>query len=141
VLTHSPGATGRKASKWAGATGPQNVFFRNYMQKQLTKDGPYTNWNTYELGDSEFDTMWQYGWGSLALRYQHLTLDGSTPLDDWAGHENVQYNVHPAAGVNSGRSDSFDSLFLESVSSVGLGSWYNSVTGCASSAARPRLFS
>jgi hypothetical protein len=68
---------GRKAVKWSGATGPQNVVHANTMSKQTTEGGPYTPYY-------DESTVYQFGWDGRA--YRHLMLDGE-PIADWAGHE------------------------------------------------------
>ncbi|MBJ6761267.1 cellulose binding domain-containing protein [Myxococcaceae bacterium JPH2] len=93
---------GKKAVKWSGATGPQNVFFHNSLRKQLGSDSaPYTDFY------SETARVYQFGWSGSG--YQHLDIAG-TPIADWAHHETADYSG--GHGVDATRTDSEDSLFL-----------------------------
>ncbi|MER5931716.1 glycosyl hydrolase family 8 [Streptomyces sp. NPDC002054] len=99
---------GPKAVKWSGATGPQNVFFRNDLGKQTTAGGPYQAYypdrqRLYQLGSSAADPS----------TYQHLAANGS-PIPDWAGRENLDYSKAPHAGVHASSTDPAASLFLKS---------------------------
>ncbi|MFB8079395.1 discoidin domain-containing protein [Streptomyces sp. NPDC056013] len=99
---------GRKAVKWSGATGPQNVFYGNDLSKQTAAGGAYQPYyadrrRLYQLGSAAAD----------ASAYQHLTENGA-PVPDWAGRENLDYSRAPHAGVNATRTDSSGSLFLKS---------------------------
>jgi hypothetical protein len=91
---------GKKAVKWSGATGPQNVVYANTMAKQTTKDGPYTPY----LDPS---TVYQYGWDGQA--YHHLSHDGE-PIADWAGNETTDFTA--GDGVDTSVPNPGGSLFL-----------------------------
>lgn len=69
-------ATGAKAGKWSGATGPQNVFFNNTLKKQRTSGGAYTDYQPYYAADgSSAHTIFQFGWDRATTHgsmYQHL---------------------------------------------------------------------
>jgi hypothetical protein len=93
---------GRKAVKWSGATGPQNVFFNNTMAKQLTQNGPYTDFYP------DRHRVYQFGWDGSA--YRHLS-DDRGPIPDWAGHEQADYTA--GNGVDNSRTDPAHSLFLK----------------------------
>jgi hypothetical protein len=94
---------GQKAVKWSGATGPQNVVFRNTMTKQLTEGGEPTPYY------ADRSTIYQFGWDGT--RYLHLSRDGE-PIADWAGNENTDFSGN---GVDTSRTDAGPSLFLETV--------------------------
>jgi hypothetical protein len=91
---------GAKAVKWSGATGPQNVFFNNVLAKQLTDNGPYTDFY------ADRHRVYQFGWDGTA--YRHLAGDAG-PIQDWAGHETDDFTGH---GVDASRIDPAQSLFL-----------------------------
>ncbi|KZV95915.1 hypothetical protein EXIGLDRAFT_706480 [Exidia glandulosa HHB12029] len=58
-------STGAKASKWSGATGPQNVFHRNYMLKSFVPGGgvvDYLPYFTRDASKSKNTVIWQFGW-------------------------------------------------------------------------------
>lgn len=96
---------GKKAVKWSGATGPQNVFFNNVLRKQVGNDtAPYADFY------SEPSRVYQFGWSGTA--YKHLDLNG-TPIADWAHAETLDYSG--GHGVDSTRTDTAPSLFLISV--------------------------
>jgi hypothetical protein len=94
---------GRKAVKWSGATGPQNVVYANTMAKQTTEDGPYTPY----LDES---TVYQFGWDGHA--YRHLTRDGQ-PIADWAGNELTDFTG--GNGIDTSVTAPGPSLFLVQV--------------------------
>lgn len=91
---------GKKAVKWSGATGPQNVVYANTMAKQTTENGPFTPY----LDPS---TVYQYGWDGHA--YHHLSHDGE-PIADWAGNETADYTN--GDGVDTSVTAPGPSLFL-----------------------------
>lgn len=88
-------ATGPKATKWSGASGPQNVFLNNTMAKQLTAGGAYIPYY------SAANQVYQFGWDSTGqgTSYVHLSKNGSL-LPDWSGNETLDYSVNPNTGVN-----------------------------------------
>jgi hypothetical protein len=107
---------GEKASKWSGATGPQNVFFNNILQKQLSPNAPYQDYFHYYISNgSKAHTIFQFGWdrdtpnGSY---WEHLSK-GGVKISDWAGNETVDFSLAPQTGVNALRTDSSVSLFLK----------------------------
>jgi hypothetical protein len=91
---------GRKAVKWSGATGPQNVVYANTMTKQATEGGPYVPY----LDES---TVYQFGWDGRA--YQHLARGGE-PIADWAGNELTDFTA--GGGVDTSVTAPGPSLFL-----------------------------
>ncbi|KAJ7290615.1 hypothetical protein C8J57DRAFT_1493324 [Mycena rebaudengoi] len=113
-------STGSKASKWSGATGPQNVFYRNYMLKAFTAGSDQVEYQPYFARDGSLSTfVWQFGWDRntpLGSRYQHLSNDGSNLLFDWQGHEQDTFMTSPNVGVNGQLTDQYTSLFLRDVS-------------------------
>jgi hypothetical protein len=75
-------STGHKAVKWAGASGPRNVFFDNTTTKQVTAgaaDTPYYPDHT---------RIYQFGWDGTA--FHHLDVGGK-PITDWARNEPRDY--------------------------------------------------
>ncbi|MEJ2852050.1 MULTISPECIES: cellulose binding domain-containing protein [unclassified Saccharothrix] len=97
---------GKKAVKWSGATGPQNVFFNNDLAKQTTPGGAYV---PYYASQS---TVYQFGWNGSS--YQHLAQAG-TPIPDWARRETLDYT---GSGVHTALTDPGPSLFLKSLSTT-----------------------
>ncbi|MGH3646041.1 MAG: discoidin domain-containing protein, partial [Micromonosporaceae bacterium] len=96
---------GKKAVKWSGATGAQNVFFNNAMRKQLTSDtAPYQDYYP------DRHRIYQFGWNGTG--YQHLDA-GGTPIADWAHNEQRDYTG--GHGVDASKTDPGESLFLKSV--------------------------
>ena len=94
---------GKKAVKWSGATGPQNVVYRNTMTKQTTEGGdavPYY---------ADKDTVYQFGWDGTT--YLALSKDG-TSIDDWAGNETADFSGN---GVDTSMTDPGPSLFLKTL--------------------------
>ncbi|MFD1050898.1 toprim domain-containing protein, partial [Kibdelosporangium lantanae] len=87
---------GRKAVKWSGATGPQNVFFNNEMTKESTEFYP------------DHHRIYQFGWNGAD--YQPLS-DATGPIPDWAGHELDDF-TH-GNGIDATRTDPGPSLFLK----------------------------
>ncbi|KAJ7204910.1 hypothetical protein C8J57DRAFT_1485235 [Mycena rebaudengoi] len=120
VESHVEGrSTGSKASKWSGATGPQNVFYRNYMLKAFTPGSAQDEYQPYFARDGSLSNIvWQFGWDRhtpLGTRYQHLSNDGSNLLFDWQGHEQDRFMTSPNVGVNGQLKDDYTSLFLRDV--------------------------
>ncbi|KZW01910.1 hypothetical protein EXIGLDRAFT_829812 [Exidia glandulosa HHB12029] len=115
-------STGNKASAWSGASGPQNVFYRNNMTKAFkagASEGDYTPY--FKSDGSASSTVWQFGWdraSTTGSHYQQLSLDGTDPLPDWASHEQTAFQSDPAAGVNARLEDQCGSLFLKDASSI-----------------------
>lgn len=96
---------GKKAVKWSGATGPQNVLFNNTMSKQTVAGGEPT------ACYADRHTIYQFGWDGTT--YQHLSEHGA-PIDDWAGHELTDFTG--GNGVDATRTDPGPSLFLVATS-------------------------
>ncbi|MGW6746200.1 hypothetical protein ACWGDX_36625 [Streptomyces sp. NPDC055025] len=96
---------GKKAVKWSGASGPQNVFFNNEMLKQIAPE--QDKWVNYYPARR---TIYQFGWGSG--KWQHLTA-GTSPIQDWQGSELRYYGA--SSGVGDSRSDDRESLLLERI--------------------------
>ncbi|MFD9896150.1 hypothetical protein ACFWY9_42950 [Amycolatopsis sp. NPDC059027] len=95
---------GKKAVKWSGATGPQNVFFGNTMTKQTAANGPFVPYYP------DRNRVYQFGWDGAG--YRHLA-EGGTPIPDWASREQADYTG--GNGVDATRTDPARSLFLKSV--------------------------
>ncbi|KAH7333771.1 hypothetical protein B0J17DRAFT_137113 [Rhizoctonia solani] len=113
---------GEKASKWSGASGPRNVFYRNYMIKQQVDGGDYVEYRPYFARDGSLSSkIWQLGWDSQSptgTRYTHLSLENRALIKDWQGHELVDFSQSPAYGANSLLEDPHTSLFLKDVSAA-----------------------
>ena len=94
---------GAKAGNWSGATGPQNVFFRNVLTKQRSQDGAFEDFAPYYTADGRLDTvLFQLGWSRetpLGSTWEPLSIDG-VPIDDWAGNETVDFSSGENLGVN-----------------------------------------
>jgi hypothetical protein len=94
---------GRKAVKWSGASGPQNVFFNNTLAHQVSQGGEYAPYLAAP------GVVQQFGWDGSG--YAHLERDGE-PITDWAGNEEHDFS---GAGVDTSLSDPGPSLFLTTV--------------------------
>lgn len=103
-------AAGEHAGGWAGASGPQNIFFRNIMKKQLQPNGPYV---TYEPYGTNNNTIYQFGWSrdtSTGTKWEHLALN-AIPLVTWTHQETKNYLAAPNTGVNGNCTYAGTSLF------------------------------
>ncbi|KAF8918444.1 hypothetical protein CPB85DRAFT_84634 [Mucidula mucida] len=114
-------AAGEKASKWSGASGYQNVFYRNYMIKQQVDGGEFLEYLPYFAKDGSLSQkIWQLGWDNQSpagSRYAHLATESGI-LKDWNGFEKVDFSVEPNYGANSFLEDPHTSLFLKDVSAA-----------------------
>ncbi|MGR7000611.1 hypothetical protein ACU686_25440 [Yinghuangia aomiensis] len=90
--------------KWSGASGPDNVFFRNEMTKQTTKDGPYQPYY------ADRTRIYRFGWDGSG--YRPLSQSG-TPITDWAGNE--QKDFTGGQGVDASGTFDGPSIFLKAV--------------------------
>jgi len=113
-------STGAKASKWSGATGPQNVFFRNTMLKAFAANSKEAAYSPYYVDDGSLSsTAWLFGWDRKSndgSTYQGLAdNDGSTLLQDWQDHEQDSFMASPNVGVNGNIKDSQPSLFFKDI--------------------------
>ncbi|KAG8713614.1 hypothetical protein FRC11_011611, partial [Ceratobasidium sp. 423] len=125
---------GEKASKWSGASGPRNIFYRNYMIKQQVDGGSYDEYRPYFARDGSLSSkVWQLGWDSQSpagIRYAHLSLENRAPIKDWQSHELVDFSQSPAYGANSFIEDPHTSLFLKDVSAAaGTIATYSGIAG------------
>ncbi|MFC4502148.1 MULTISPECIES: NucA/NucB deoxyribonuclease domain-containing protein [Streptomyces] len=96
---------GKKAVKWSGSSGPQNVFFNNEMLKEVNPDSD--TWVNY------YPVRWkvyQFGWDGAG--WQHLSA-GQSSIRDWQGNELRYYGAN--SGVDDTLTDDQKSLFLNSV--------------------------
>lgn len=113
---------GEKASKWSGATGPQNVFFNNILQKQISAGDPhpYEDYSHYYISNgSKAHTIFQFGSSRETgdgSQWEHLSVDGVNNIADWAGNEREDFSVNPKKGVNALLTDVGSSLFLKDAS-------------------------
>lgn len=105
---------GAKAGKWSGATGPQNVFYRNVLTKQVVPEGPYEDYAPYYAADGRTDSIiFQLGWSRetpLGSQWEPLSIAGE-PIADWQGHETVDFSAGDHTGVNA-RQFAEPSLYL-----------------------------
>ncbi|MGW2050270.1 endonuclease/exonuclease/phosphatase family protein [Streptomyces sp. NPDC001858] len=100
-------AAGPKAGKWAGSSGPRNVFHNNILKKQLTRGGPFLDYApygtragiAYVFGSNKDDTS----------QFQHLSQDGQA-IADWTDRENLDYQDKGVVALEVGNRQS---LFLE----------------------------
>ena len=112
-------AAGQKAVKWAGSSGPRNVFYGNEMSKQAgSASGPYEEYY------ADRQRIYQFGWDGQG--WHHLD-SGGTPIADWAGHEKDDYTG--GHGVDASTTDPGPSLFLKSLDAKGPGSAPEATTG------------
>lgn len=93
-------AAGKKAVKWSGSSGPNNVFFNNALKKQLSYGAAYTDYY------ADHNRLYRFGWG--ASGWTHLA-GGGAPIADWAHNELLDYTGN---GVDSSATSTNDSLFL-----------------------------
>ena len=106
-------AAGKKAVKWSGSSGPNNVFFNNFMRKQLVNGtNPYTDYEAY----SDTSRIYQMGIDDAGA-FHPLDVAGE-PIPDWDGRETVDFAGH---GVVSSRTDAGQSLFLNAPTLDGYG--------------------
>ena len=107
--------SGAHASKWSGATDPQNVFYNNVMKKQLAAGAPFDDYAPYYRSDgSTSRTIFQLGWDRATTNgsaWEHLKMNG-IPVASWGGNETVDFSASPDAGVNANRTHTAASLFL-----------------------------
>ncbi|KAB5588575.1 hypothetical protein CTheo_7981 [Ceratobasidium theobromae] len=111
-----------------------NVFYRNYMIKQQTDGGEYIEYRPYFARDGSLSpAVWQLGWDNdspAGTHYAHLSLENRVLLDDWQGHEQVDFSKEPAHGANSFLNDPHTSLFLKDVTAAtGSVASYSSIAG------------
>lgn len=95
---------GKKAVKWSGATGPNNVFHNNTMTKQLEPGGDRLPFY------SEPGVVYRFGWDGT--RYRHL-VSGGEPIADWAHNERLDYTG--GNGVHITTPSPGESIFLKTV--------------------------
>ncbi|WBQ07742.1 RHS repeat-associated core domain-containing protein [Kribbella sp. CA-293567] len=106
-------AAGKKAVKWSGSSGENNVFHNNHLRKQLGDETQqFTDYQLYS------DRSKLYRFGSDGGEFKHLTADG-TAISDWATMEERDYTG--GNGVDVSKSDGARSIFLKSISQSGYG--------------------
>ncbi|MFC8540955.1 RICIN domain-containing protein [Streptomyces sp. NPDC057244] len=104
-------AAGAKAAKWAGSSGPQNVFHDNVLSKQLAPGGPYVEYAPYTRGGTGAQPVFQFGSAPDAPgRFLHLARGGS-PISDWNGNETADFTG--GAGINASHTAPVTSVFLD----------------------------
>lgn len=109
-------ATGPKAGKWSGSSGPRNVLFNNDMSKQSSVGGAFKPYTAYTTESSEPHRIIQMGWDRDTHEGSHwlpLRNANGTMLNDWSGSESVDFSKAPYSGVNSEMSVNKTSLFLK----------------------------
>ncbi len=107
-------AAGRKAIKWSGSSGPQNVFYHNTLTKQLTPGGPFIPYQPYTLDSPgvESDTIFEFGSDSSNPRsFRHLSQGGAL-IPDWNHNETLDYAGEGIVALTGRRRPS---LFLRHV--------------------------
>ncbi len=106
-------ATGPKAIKWSGSSGPQNVFYNNTMLKQTTSGGDYVPYAPY---GTQTGTAFEFGSDDNdPAKFHHLSQNGQL-VPDWAGRETASY---VGQGVATRDMGSRPSLFLRDTGSGG----------------------
>jgi hypothetical protein len=93
-------ASGAHGGNWAGASGPQNVFYNNTLQKQLSSGGDYEDFAPYGASPG---VVFMFGWdrdSGAGSHWVHLAADGER-IDSWTSHEQVPYQNEPNAGINA----------------------------------------
>ncbi|HZG56038.1 discoidin domain-containing protein [Paenibacillus sp.] len=84
---------GPHASKWSGATGENNVFFNNNMQKQQSAGAAYTSYAPYD----QTNRIYQIGWDGSG--WAHLEKPDGTLIGTWTYNETVDFSASPNSGV------------------------------------------
>lgn len=108
-------ATGPKAGKWSGSSGPRNILFNNTLSKQTLTGGAYLPYQPYTAERLPAGTVIQMGWDRETAEgssWQHLTL-GSSLLPDWSGEETTDFATGSNLGVNTLLTREGSSLFLK----------------------------
>ncbi|RFS86233.1 hypothetical protein D0T12_06350 [Actinomadura spongiicola] len=104
-------AAGKKAVKWSGSSGPNNVFHNNHLMKQADSETepfkPYYN-----------DRRRIYQFGTDGTNFKHLQHNGE-PIANWAHNETKDYTN--GNGVLADKTFSGRSVFLRSISLTGYG--------------------
>ncbi|GAA4205986.1 RICIN domain-containing protein [Microbispora amethystogenes] len=99
-------AAGPKAGKWAGSSGPQNVFYNNTLIKQETEGGPFVRYAPY---GTRTGTAFQFGSGNTdPSRFRPLSQNGQA-IADWTGREKLDYSGQGVVTLDVGKRHS---LFL-----------------------------
>ncbi|MGW1544931.1 RICIN domain-containing protein [Streptomyces sp. NPDC002309] len=99
-------AAGPKAGKWAGSSGPQNVFYNNTLIKQATPGGPFEPYAPY---GARAGTAFQFGSSDDDPRkFRHLSQNGQG-IADWTERETLDYKGNGVATFDAGHRHS---LFL-----------------------------
>ncbi|MER6809903.1 hypothetical protein ABT299_11540 [Spirillospora sp. NPDC000708] len=96
-------AAGRKAVKWSGSSGYNNVFFNNTMTKETEPGGAYTPFY------ADRTRIYEFGWNCSSWQ----PLGNGSSIDDWAGHETEDFTN--GGGVCAQKTDQGPSLFLKNV--------------------------
>ncbi|MFC8424151.1 endonuclease/exonuclease/phosphatase family protein [Streptomyces sp. NPDC057236] len=100
-------AAGPKAAKWAGSSGPRNVFYNNTLIKQATEGGPFEPYTPYGTSSG---TAFQFGSNTNdANQFRHLSQDGQV-IADWTGRETQDFLGKGVAALDVGNRHS---LFLD----------------------------
>ncbi|GAA0998349.1 hypothetical protein GCM10009555_097450 [Acrocarpospora macrocephala] len=104
-------AAGKKAVKWSGSSGENNVFFNNHLLKQ--KDSDTNPFLPYYADRSRV-----YQFGTDGTKFKHLDVGGAA-IADWAHNETKDYTG--GHGVIADKTFAGPSLFLRSISLTGYG--------------------
>ncbi|MEU9336620.1 hypothetical protein AB0D49_26210 [Streptomyces sp. NPDC048290] len=104
-------AAGPKAAKWAGSSGPQNVFFNNTLIKQTTPGGPFEPYAPYSAGSqgAGAGTVFQFGSDNGAPHRFRALAQGGQDIADWTGSETADFRGQGVVTRTEGRRSS---LFL-----------------------------
>ena len=94
---------GAKSGAWSGATGPQNVLFRNVLKKRTSSGTDAADYAPYYASDGSLDTTaFQLGWDretDIGSQWQPLAID-DVAISDWQGNETVDFSDGANTGVN-----------------------------------------
>ncbi|KAJ7130871.1 hypothetical protein C8R46DRAFT_1048762 [Mycena filopes] len=124
-------STGSKASKWSGATGPQNeLYAQGAVLRSWGSDLDPDTLRHLPLVRTKWTISPDRG-SPDGSRYQHLSNDGSNLLADWEGHEQDTFMDDPNSGVNGNLVGQYTSLFLRDVSNGTGITTFSSIAGYA----------
>ncbi|WP_143219825.1 DUF6531 domain-containing protein [Actinomadura sp. CNU-125] len=104
-------AAGKKAVKWSGSSGPNNVFHNNHLMKQADSET-----EPFKPYYDDYERIFQFG--TDGTNFKHLQQNGE-PIADWAHNENKDYTG--GNGILADKTFSGRSIFLRSISLTGYG--------------------
>ncbi|MBT2212427.1 NucA/NucB deoxyribonuclease domain-containing protein [Actinomadura sp. NEAU-AAG7] len=108
-------AAGKKAVKWSGSSGYNNVFYNNIMKKQL--DSSIDPFNGYFTDRTQ---VIRFGYNPDSIYgpsfWYHLRNSQDEPIPDWAGHEQDPYCAGAGRrGLSCNEAAPGTSMFLKNV--------------------------